>query len=933
MDVKKNVVIFLIILSAGIFLPLAHSGTKNIDKLDVKVAQAVSADKPVRVIVTLNNEVEKKFGIFDLGMENVSQNDVLASAGINKSSVMKYQYSNSFSAQLTSNEIKKLEQDSRVKQISYDYPVHITLQNSLTMIKANNTWAQQVSGTNLTGKGESVCILDTGVDYNHTDLGGGWGKKVIAGFRSLDNSQQQQDCGTNHSACFDDNGHGTHVAGIVAANGSIKGVAPDAKIVAVKVLNASGAGDTSDIIAGIEWCVHNATKFNISAISMSLGTSYLSNNYCNSASIPMTDAINAAVAKNISVVIASGNDANYTDISFPACIQNATAVGAVYDGNFGSVGWGSPLTCTDTTTYSDKITCFTDRNSLLKLLAPGAIINSTWNNGSYKEEGGTSMATPYVSGTIAIMKQYLKLQNKTKTTQEIENILQKTGKQINDSKTNLNFSRINVYQAVSSLDETPPVINLISPINNTINNIGNTTFNCNATDDFQIANLTLKIWNSSSLYYNKTLDENNSVKSLNLSTIVNLQGGDYKWGCEAYDNNSNIAETFNLSLTVPTEISVTLNSPTNNKYTNSSLNFTCTENTTKGLTNSTFLLWNSTSLIYNKTLNITGTSNQTTFNYTFSDEGNYSWNCKAYNNVSNSTQATSNHTVIYDITPPNITIISPNNLTSYTGTTNVVFKYNVSDANIDYCNLSVGDYKEKNNSINTNLTNQFTKSLSTGKYEWNILCADLAGNTNSTGNRTLTIKSEPSSSSSSGGGGGGSIPITMNYNVNISSPEGSTNRIMSGDTLSFSINNTPHKLTLIGFQNSSALILIQSTPVEFQMRVNETKKISLYSKNYYDLEITLNSIKGNYANFTLKKIHEPLPLVHISNNTNTTPTNTSKAGPISGKIICNTISCSNGKIISIIVLIVLLVIFFSYKEIIKNKKTEKKIISKKSKLK
>jgi len=103
---------------------------------------------------------------------------------------------------------------------------------------------------------------------------------------------------------------------------------------------------------------------------MSLGSTSLYSRYCDSEKASYASSINNAIGKNISVVVATGNDGNYTAIASPACIENSTAVGAVYDANVGSKSWSSG--CTDSTTLADKITCFTDRNNLTDLLAPGA---------------------------------------------------------------------------------------------------------------------------------------------------------------------------------------------------------------------------------------------------------------------------------------------------------------------------------------------------------------------------------------------------------------------------------------------------------------------------------------------------------------------------------------------------------------------------------
>ena len=146
---------------------------------------------------------------------------------------------------------------------------------------------------------QTVCVIDTGIDYNHTGLGGGFGNKVIAG----------QDFANNDSDPMDDNGHGTHVAGIIASSDSAyRGVAPDAKLAAMKVCNAGGSCEDADVLAGFDWCIDNAEAYNISVISISLGGgSYTS--YCDETLdfAAYSQAIANAAGKNISVVAATGN--------------------------------------------------------------------------------------------------------------------------------------------------------------------------------------------------------------------------------------------------------------------------------------------------------------------------------------------------------------------------------------------------------------------------------------------------------------------------------------------------------------------------------------------------------------------------------------------------------------------------------------------------
>jgi len=211
-----------------------------------------------------------------------------------------------------------------------------------------------------TGSGVNVAVVDTGVDRTHPDLVANLrgGANFVATVRSYN----------------DDNGHGTHVAGIIAAADNtigVVGVAPKANIYAVKVLNKSGTGYISDIIAGIQWSVDNGMDI----VNMSLGSNYPSDAF--------ESAINAASNAGVIIVAAAGNDSSSVD--YPAAYEKAIAVSA--------------------TDINDSLASFSSRGEQIDVAAPGVSIYSTYKGGAYATMSGTSMATPHVSGIIALMLQ------------------------------------------------------------------------------------------------------------------------------------------------------------------------------------------------------------------------------------------------------------------------------------------------------------------------------------------------------------------------------------------------------------------------------------------------------------------------------------------------------------------------------------------------
>ncbi len=336
-----------------------------------------------------------------------------------------------FSATVNEDDLERLEGQENVKKVSYDHPVITHLEDSTEIVNATSVWDLQVDGTDMKGKDQTVCVIDTGVDYSHPDLGGEWGEKVIAGYNTYTEQESlsdEEEC----EDCMDYDGHGTHVAGITASGGELQGVAPDAKIAAVNVMDG---GMESDIIDGIDWCVNNFEDLNISIISMSLGivdgeeNEILNDTYCDDGWPGFRDSINEAVSKNISVSISTGNSGSFTEVGVPACIENATRVGG--------------------TDKNDEVVTDWNRWDKDMLVAPGSSINSTYLNDNYGYMSGTSMAAPHVSGVVAIMNQYLSSEDRQENVSYIEDVLNQTGRRVEDN--HRNYTRIDTYSAVEYL--------------------------------------------------------------------------------------------------------------------------------------------------------------------------------------------------------------------------------------------------------------------------------------------------------------------------------------------------------------------------------------------------------------------------------------------------------------------------------------------------
>lgn len=205
------------------------------------------------------------------------------------------------------------------------------------------------------GAGVKVAVVDTGVDFDHPDL------KVAGGFNAIDNA----------ASFKDDNGHGTHVAGTIAAQDNdqgVVGVAPDVSLYGVKVLSASGSGTFADVIAGIQWTLEN--KMDVANFSLGAGQGTQA----------LQEAVQAATAGGVAIIAAAGNSGRA--VGFPGAYPEVICIAA--------------------SDSKDKVAYFSSRGPEVDFIAPGVDVNSTYMGGGYDSLSGTSMATPHVAGLAAL---------------------------------------------------------------------------------------------------------------------------------------------------------------------------------------------------------------------------------------------------------------------------------------------------------------------------------------------------------------------------------------------------------------------------------------------------------------------------------------------------------------------------------------------------
>lgn len=508
------------------------------DKLKTKIA-AMSDQDTVPVIVLLQN------------------NETTAS--ISKVE-HKYKTMDGFSGRATKADIEALSQNKNVKSITMDSPVYAFMNVALPLI--NGTIAHQIfyNGLNLTGANQTVCIIDSGIDYGYFNLGNctqasflnGTCAKVLGGFNYCNNTA----CTQTSDDVMDDNGHGTHVAGIIASNSTTyTGVAPDARIVSLKVLNSAGSNPEGfgDVIDAIDWCINNATKYNITVISMSLGSAsvYNDSDECTSNGLDAVHvAIKTATENGIFVSIASGNDADSENIAYPSCSPNATSVGSVYDANYGGLSF---TMCTDTTTAADKITCYSNAGPLLSILAPGSRIVSAKLGGGITTKDGTSMACPVVSGAAMLLRQYKLWESNTNLAPiEIKNAMIASGKNITDSRTGTVYPRLDIYGALLAVDTKAPAVTVSNPTATTYNYTNSIPLNFTAGDIIGLSGCKYNIDNGA-----------NTTLANCANTTFNTAAGSHSLNLFVTDKSGNTNTTVVSFSTDSTGPIITLVSPSN----------------------------------------------------------------------------------------------------------------------------------------------------------------------------------------------------------------------------------------------------------------------------------------------------------------------------------------------------------------------------------
>ncbi len=358
---KRLLLTVIAIALCGTLIATFSPHTVESQELETKIRKT---DKPIpnRYIVVFEDWSAGALGDESNAVAVAEELTIVYGGTIDK--VFKYAF-NGYSVEMSPKEVEDLSRDARVKYVEEDGVV------SINTTQTNATWGldridqrdRPLNGTYIytpTGSGVNAYIIDTGIRRTHNEFG----TRAFVGYDAIGDGQNTNDC----------NGHGTHVAGTVG--GTTYGVAKAVRLYAVRVLNCSGSGSNSGVIAGINWVTANHVKPAVANMSLGGG-----------ASSALDTALNNSINAGVTHVVAAGNSNANACNSSPARVPNAVTVGSI--------------------TSSDARSSFSNFGTCVDIFAPGSSITSAWHtsNTATNTISGTSMASPHVAGVAALYLQ------------------------------------------------------------------------------------------------------------------------------------------------------------------------------------------------------------------------------------------------------------------------------------------------------------------------------------------------------------------------------------------------------------------------------------------------------------------------------------------------------------------------------------------------
>lgn len=391
------------------------------------VDEALQSNATVRVIVALKAPVRGSLAQRRRQSADVQSRVLTAIAPHDFQVVRRFHAAPALVGNVTAAGLKQLRTNPNVARVDLDRGGAGDLADSVPQINA--TLVQEDYG--IDGSGVTVAVLDSGVDTDHPDL-----VASLAG--------EQCFCSGNGGCCpgggstqsgpgaaEDDEGHGTHVAGIITSDGIVapSGVAPGAGIVAVKVLDSNNEFCcSSDIVAALDWVAND--RPDVKVVNMSLGTFATYSGECDSedaVTMAFASVIDALTQNGVAVFASSGNGSLANAMKAPACVGNTISVGAV--------------------NRFDQVRVSSNSDPTLDLLAPGAFILSDGLDGGTAIKSGTSMASPHGAGTAALLLEGFP----SLTPAQILAVLRSTGLPVTDPKSGVTTPRIDAGAAFVSL--------------------------------------------------------------------------------------------------------------------------------------------------------------------------------------------------------------------------------------------------------------------------------------------------------------------------------------------------------------------------------------------------------------------------------------------------------------------------------------------------
>ncbi len=514
--------------------------------VDALISNQISTRGMARVIVELNMDYVLESSLSsqtEIQAQRASiqqqQSQLLASlSGLNVIVNRQYDFIPSIALTVDSGALDALATSAMVASIAPDRILKFdAFPDYINRIGAPTLWTQGYDGT-----GYTVAILDTGVSKTHPYINGKvvseacysttyapWNVTSVCPGGATASTAVGSGVNCSISGCE----HGTHVAGIVAGvNGSasgytLNGVAKGATLIAVQVFTAfNDAADCSpdpapcigaldsDIIAGLQRVYALRSTYNIAAVNMSLGGGQYAST-CDTANSSMTTAISNLRGANIATAIASGNEYFTGSMSYPACISYAVSVGA-----------------TSTTASTDTVASFSNHSNLVSVLAPGVSILSSVPGGTFEAWNGTSMATPHVAGTFAVLRQRLP----SATVTSIVSALQSTG--VGVTRSNITRPRIQIDAAAALLAPIPGLVTATGPTGNITTRRPTLTW----TKEANSTQYNMSVWNIDGVsVFSQSIASANACtgNTCSLQVNVDLAANGYNWYIQGTNSNGN----------------------------------------------------------------------------------------------------------------------------------------------------------------------------------------------------------------------------------------------------------------------------------------------------------------------------------------------------------------------------------------------------------